>query len=167
MTYLFSFFCWLGASIITHIILNKLRVVLGISRFAALGVFIVGLVGVIMTTLWLSEQGMTGFALPYTSVALYVFCSLAYLSIAGAPILGNESPTTKILMGLRSRGPLTKKQILTLFTYDEVIGKRINELIQSKWISKHRNTFFATKRGTTIASFFIAYRRLLGLSDGG
>ncbi len=82
-------------------------------------------------------------------------------------MLGNESPTTKILIGLRHNGSLTEKQILSLFTYDEVIGKRIDELIQSKWIGKYNDTFFVTKRGKHIASFFTLYRRLLGLSEGG
>lgn len=167
MEYLRSTFFWLGVSILMHIIINKLRIILGISRFGTLCVFIVGLVGSIFTTLWLLGHVVSGISLPYTSVMLYVFCSLAYLSIAGAPILGNESPTTKVLIGLRRKGPLSKKQILSLFTYDEVIGKRINDLIQSQWIERKGNRVIVTKRGAHIVSFFLVYRKLLRLSEGG
>lgn len=167
MIYLLSAFIWLSASIALHIVINKIRLIVGIPLVVTLCVFFIGLIGCTLTNMWILSLGVSRIALPYTSIALYLFCSLAYLSIAGAPILGYESPTTKILIGLRRKGPLTEKQILSLFTYDEVIGKRINGLIQSKWIAEYNNTFSVTKRGNHIASFFIAYRRLLRLSKGG
>lgn len=167
MAYIFSSFFWLGISIAAHVAINKFRILLGISLVSTLSVFLMGLVGSVVTTMWLLGQAHAGFSLPYTSILLYVFCSLAYLSIAGGPMLGGESPTTKILTSLRRRGTLTKEQIFSLFTYDEVMGKRIESLIQSQWILKKNTIYFVTKRGKTIASFFIAYRRLLGLSQGG
>lgn len=167
MIYLFSAFSWLGGSIFLHIIINKFRDMLGISRFGALGVFIVGFVGSAITAVWLSGQVISGISLPWTSMALYVFCSLAYLTIAGAPILGDESPTTKILIGLRNHGPLTGKQLLSLCTYDEVIGQRIKGLYASRWIQKKGNTIVVTARGKRFAAFIAFYRKVLGLSEGG
>ncbi len=167
MAYFLSAFFWLSLSIVMHIIFSKLRVILGVSRIAILGVFIVGLIGHSITTLWLTTYAAPTVSLPYTSTALFVAFSCAYLSITGSPSLGDKSPTTKIIIQLFRHGPQTEKQILSLFTYEEVIGKRINDLIQNKCVRKKGKMFIVTKRGSQIASFFIAYRRLLRLSEGG
>lgn len=167
MIYILSAFSWLSLSIALHIIVHKLRLIIGISRIAILSVFIVGLVGCIISNNWLMAHVISGIFLPYTSIALYISLSCAYLSITGSPTLGDESPTTKILIRLFRHGPQAEKQIFSLFTYEEVIGKRIHDLIQSKWIRKRGNRFIVTKRGKQIASFFLAYRRLLRLSEGG
>lgn len=165
--YIVSSFAWFLCAVLVHIALSKMRLILGFSISGVLGAFVVGLVGCIITTVWLLHWTLSSNPLPLTGVSLYVFCSLAYLSIAGAPMLGDESPTTKILIGLRNKGSLTKRQILSLFTYDEVIGKRINALCRDRWIQKKGNAFIVTPKGKYFASFFMAYRRLLGLSIGG
>lgn len=167
MIHIISSLIWVSGTVLVHIVLSKVRLILGWSRLAVLGVFIVGLVGCVLTTVWYLPRASSSLPLPLTGIFLYIFCSLAYLAITGSPTLGDESPTTKILLGLRRKGPLTQKQIFSLFTYREVIGKRMNDLLESQWIQKKGNALVATRRGRLIASFFTSYRRILGLSEGG
>lgn len=167
MIYIISSLVWALGAAVADILLNKVRLLLGWSRLAVLWVFIVGAVGCVLTTVWYIDPVSSSIPLPLTGIFLYIFCSVAYLTMTGTPSLGDESPTTTIVLVLRRKGRLTEKQIFSLFTYQDAIGKRVNDLLDGQWIQKKGNALVATWRGRLIASFFTSYRRILGLSEGG
>jgi len=166
MTHIVVAIGWLAISILTHFLLNKLRLYVGISRSALLGVFIVGCIGCVATYIWYLPYIQSANPLPLTGICLYIALSLAYMSITASPTLGDQSPSCKIIMHLIDR-PSTKKQLISLFTVETIIGKRISDLIDSKCMIKRKHEFVITKRGKYLAEILSLYRKLLNLSEGG
>lgn len=167
MEYLIIAFGWFLMSIAVHILLNKLRLFIGIPNFFLLGIFVVGLVGCLMSILWFVPPDRSILSLPATSILLYCSLSLAWAALTASPTLGDESPTTTILMRLLCAGPQTEAQLMRIFTYEDVVGERINNLIRIGWVKKRGRSLIATKQGNLVATVFFAYRRILGLSEGG
>ncbi len=167
MTFLLVSFFWFFVSIVLHVLANKMRLVLSVSRKLLMGVFVLGLVGYIVTIQSPPTHIESALSLPLTGIFLYIALTLAYGSITASPSLGDESPTSKIVLLLFRKGPQTEKQIFSEFTHHEVLGKRIRNLLQTKWVTNNKGVLKATKQGRLIGKIFLLYRNVLGISEGG
>lgn len=139
---------------------------MGLSRSKVLSVLVLGFIGCVITTIWLTTNDSTAVSLPMTSILLYCTCALAYAGITASPTLGDQSPTTQLLLYLRN-GPKTKKQLFLYLVKHDVITKRINDLTDSKCITKSGSMIRLTQRGKQLAGALIIYRRVLKLTEGG
>lgn len=167
MTLFANSLVWFIIAVIAHIFVTKLRLILNISWIMTYSVFGVGFIGCVIVTLWMISSLPLLYPLPISSIALYASLSLSYMALTASPVLQDESPTTKILRTLLTKGYQTEKQLLSVLSEDEVIGKRINDSIQFGWLAKHNSRLVMTKRGKHIVKFLQFYRRILGISEGG
>lgn len=167
MKYILVSFSFLIICIAVHIIFNKIHKLIGIPRFFLYGIFATGFIGCSITNISLIQAGSIQMSLPLTSIFLFGSMSLAYLSLVESPSLEDQSPTTKLLIAFLRKGSQTEKQLIKLFKFDEIIKKRINDLSMARFIEKNGNTLVLTQKGMFVAQFFLLYRKLLGLSEGG
>lgn len=164
MIYIYVSLLWFVVSVGIHILLNKFRLFLKIPWGVPLIVFIVGLAGCTITTLWLRSVGGIVPSLPLTGVALYVAAVGAYGAVSASPSLGDESPSSKVVLHLLRRGALTEKNIFALFTRQDLITKRLRDLISSGWVREEKGMLMVTPVGMRFAKFFLWLRRVLGMA---
>lgn len=108
-----------------------------------------------------------GSAYPLTTTVLYALLVVGYLLFFLSFLNDAESPSAKALEVVRSRGPISKAEVVSRFTNEELIGMRVRRLISAGWIAKEGRTIVATRRGAVIAGMFHWYRHLLGWDEGG
>lgn len=167
MIFLFFSVLWFIVAAVIHILINKARYLVSVPRSYALLVFVIGGIACAVSEFILALTNNDQIRLPITSMLLYVTCSVSYISITASPTLGDQSPSSKIVLSLLHKGSQNEKQILVLFTEEEVLGKRLKDLVDSGCVEKKKTKYFVTKRGMLLASVFINYRKLLGISEGG
>lgn len=110
---------------------------------------------------------MRGSAYPLTAAVLYALLVAGYLLFFLSYLNDAESPSAKVLEVVRSRGPISKAEVVSRFTNEELIGMRVRRLIRAGWVMKRGRTLVATQRGALIAGLFAWHRRLLRWGDGG
>ncbi|OGG04289.1 hypothetical protein A2Z33_04020 [Candidatus Gottesmanbacteria bacterium RBG_16_52_11] len=105
--------------------------------------------------------------LPLTGIAIYGFAAFSYVSFSASPFLGDESPSSVIVLLAREKGSMTLDDVLSEFPDRSIVDKRIADLISTGWIKRTRKGLVATGTGRIIAAAFGTYRRLLGLGETG
>lgn len=105
--------------------------------------------------------------LPGVAIFLYVLLSLAYLIFFLSPFMGEVSPTSTIVLLLKSANQLSKKKIASYFTDYNLVDKRLEKMIVLGWIIKSRDTYLSTYKGGMIAKIIKFYRKLLGWNSFG
>jgi len=146
-SYSIVIFCFLF-SFVLHVAAH------GIIRLKSIAAYLAG-------ALLLYGFGRMGLiALPWSSGFLYVLLSataiLFYLGIS----LGTETPSSIILSSFKKNKRQTFKDLTALFTDKGLIVNRIDDLIQSKLVTRHEHGFFLTGRGKIIWRVMEAYRRV-------
>lgn len=96
---------------------------------------------------------------------LYSLLALNYISVY--PAFQASSPTLVILDRLyqQPRG-MTEREIQMLFNSNSLVQDRMNDLISGGLISTDNQRTQLSWMGKSMAFFFIAYRRVLGLPVG-
>lgn len=97
---------------------------------------------------------------------LYLLLTLNYLVYYLSAMGGEESPSGKIYRAVGLRKKLTQKEILALFSEEELVDKRLESLVSAGLISKGKN-YVVTSSGNMIAFLIGIYRQLLGWKVGG
>lgn len=164
MIYIASTIIWLLLSIILHIFIVKLRFILKISPLKAVLVFFVGLIGCLVTNLFILNPSEV--SLPYSSILLFISLAAAYAGITGSPSLGDQSPTTSMLLYLQKK-PAKRQELLLHFKTTDVLAKRMEDFVGMGFIEKKKGRYFLTSKGKQMAKIFKLYRQILGLSEGG
>jgi hypothetical protein len=106
-------------------------------------------------------------------LADFVLSALLYLTVAAAyiqtyPGMRSNVPTLVIvnLIG-RSKSGLTIEQIKATLTQEQMVQNKVEELADEGFVTMTSDqSIQLTARGRLLANCFIAYRRLLGLSEG-
>lgn len=99
-------------------------------------------------------------ALPWSSGALYILLSATAVLFYFAISLGTETPSSIILSSFKRNKRQTFENLTALFTDKGLILNRIDDLMQSKLVTRHERTFFLTGRGKIIWRVMEAYRRV-------
>lgn len=99
-----------------------------------------------------------------TPSAALLHALLAANYIAVYPAVQASSPTLRMVLLLRSG--LTEPQLLTALSTDRLLDDRLSDLQKSGLLVTHEGKLVLSRRGNWLASFFLAYRRLLGLPEG-
>ena len=105
--------------------------------------------------------------LPLTAVVVYLLLSVAYLIFFLAPYLGEDSPTSTILIMLKKNNRRTFGQIRTKFTNQKLIGLRLVKFIDGGYVRKHHNKYFILPKGKLVATIINFYRQILGWNTFG
>lgn len=152
MTYLYISLLWFVSTVILHIALSKFRMIFRIPWGVPLGAFILGIVSFTITT-----PSILG-------VTLYIALTAAYVAVSASPSLGDESPSSKIVLELIKKGALSQKQIVTLFNREDLISKRLRDLISSGWVQEDMGVLIVTPVGKRFTRIFLWLRNILGLA---
>mgnify|MGYP001578078733 FL=1 len=104
---------------------------------------------------------------PVTALWFYTLLVLSYLLYFLSFLSDGESPSAKILGMVASHGPLSRREILTRLTNEELLGTRITRLLRSGFLRRVGDRLHVRPGGAVIAEFFELYRKLLGWDRGG
>jgi hypothetical protein len=100
-------------------------------------------------------------ALPITAIILYGFISLAFIVVSATPLLGDESPSSKILLMVNKKNGIAFSEIKKFFSTNDLILKRLDDLRKQSWIEKKNHMYYILPVGTMIAKIVSIYRKLL------
>ena len=95
-----------------------------------------------------------------------IHCSLALVLIFTYPAFKGDIPSVRILKFVRDNQGLTKQQIIEGLRTNPAFGSRkMDELISEGLLNVCADSLSLSNKAKFIATFFLWYRRLLGLSD--
>jgi hypothetical protein len=77
-----------------------------------------------------------GEPLIFSSLILYILISFAYIIFAASPILGEESPSSVIILLAKKYQSVDYQDIYQELSKQDPIKKRLDDLVISKWIVK-------------------------------
>lgn len=105
-----------------------------------------------------SRRGLL--ALPCSSGFLYLLVSVTAILFYVGISLGTETPSSIILSSFKRNKRQTFKDLTALFTDKGLIVNRIDDLTQSKLITRHERAFILTGRGKIMWRVMETYRRI-------
>lgn len=152
-------------TVLVHILFHRWLIEKGRATVKIFSVFLFGFILNAFLILFLFHNGnWRSIPLPMTSVALYGLFSLTYIIFFASPFLGDESPSSKILLLVKKSGKMSFEGIKDNFSDEKLILKRLKDmaranLIEEKGESKKR--YRILPKGQKIAMFVIFYRRLM------
>ena len=163
---LISFLLTVTAHILIHRFLAKYKII----TFKTTVVFIIGFsINTLLIFLKVTKcsdeiiclNNWWTFSIPVTSSILYILLVFDYLAFFASPYLGDESPSSKIFLLVRKKKTATFAQIINTFSNQELISKRIDDLVRSKLVEKSGNQIVISDRGKTFLKIMNLYRKLL------
>lgn len=129
------------------------------------------LAGMLMTggavAAWYCLTHLDPAGFPVTALVLYMAASSVTITVSMTPLLGDESPSSKILVCVMHRREMSAADLRALFSDRQLVAKRIGDMLAQQWITEHNGTYTVTPRGHLLASAIGAYRRMLGMRLSG
>lgn len=101
----------------------------------------------------------------WTSVLFYVLLLPMYLIVYVTTEL--VSPSKKILKSLSQSSGLTYEELLSFLKKENLVGSRLDELVESGCVRTLRDRYALTPSGATLASFLEIFGKILGRGVGG
>jgi hypothetical protein len=105
--------------------------------------------------------------LPLTALALYLSAAAALVAVSMTPLLGDESPSSKILLFVIRTGPASVRSIRKQLSDDDLVDKRLRDMVREGWITESKGSYRMLPKGRMIAAMISRYRRVLGWESGG
>lgn len=174
MIYVLVSICVFVLALIVHILAYKLFRKITRHNEVLLVIFSAGMIAVTAVEFLLLGNFIrfpdTGFfyaPLPFTAVATYALLSMGYLIFFIAPFLGEESPTSLLLVMLLKKKRATETEIISAFSDSELILKRLEKLKEQGFIKLRNKNYSINRRGLRIAYLVNMYRKLLGWESFG
>jgi len=161
MSQIFFGFLIFSFAAIAHVFLYRLLTRLKIKSFRSVLIFAAGFL------ILISANFGTEKPTPLSGGILYIFLTGIYLVYFGSVYIGEESPSADIFAMVKKEKELTKAEIRNKFSDRIVIGKRLENLIDSGLVSKRGENYKLSGRGNIIAFLFDAFRQILGWRQGG
>lgn len=101
------------------------------------------------------------------AIIIFLLLILIFILFSVSALMGDESPTSKILLLVKQKRNMSYDEIRTKFQNEKLIKMRLNNLVSIGWIKKTRQSYFVLPKGIIIARIIQFYRKLLGWSDFG
>jgi len=166
------FFCF---TCVVQLMIHRILMIIGKRTFATVHVLTVGCMinATVIYFLYrslspISQNGSLWFyPIPVSASVLYILLYFAYIIYSVSPYLGQEGPTSRILMLFRKHQKLTEQQLIAAFTDKEIIFDRIDDLVRSKCVTKRGTYILLSPVGSIIARGILKYRTVLGIQRGG
>lgn len=159
-------------SLLLHALIHKLLARKGKVSMFSLTVFFFGFaVNVLWINYVVTDSKVVSY--PYSSLFFYVLISVCFMILYGGLVLDNPksgevSPSGHILQMLhRKKSGLTLYQIENEFSEDNLVGKRLQELISSGIIIKKKKKYQLLPKGWRLITIIRLYRRILGWLPSG
>lgn len=160
---------------ICHIFLHRLLAKLGIRTFKSVSVYGLGLIFIISLSsfniikhLFYNKTGtLQSLPIPITGIVLYSLLSILNIMFFTSPYMGNISPSYKILLLIKNSRGLSKKAILKSFSDQELIGKRLNNLVLDGFLQRNKKLFKILPKGQKLVSVIDYYRSWLKWKSSG
>ncbi len=160
---------------VIHVFIHNLLVSVGHKIFKTVAVYGVGLIGLLVlfstnavdnifpmqTAAWLRIP------LPLTAIVFYSLFSLLYIMFFTTPYTGDESPSIKLQQLIRRSSGITRQAIFRNFRNLELIDRRLDNLVQTRYIRKSGNKFYVSQKGQTLIRLIDSYRHLLRWNSSG
>lgn len=156
-------------TVIIHIFTHRILVKVGVVTFKTVGVFLIGFLINFITIIFYynkNKSNMRGelwlMPIPFTAVVLYGLLLLVYFALFTGPCWGEESPSSKIFLMVKKKKGMNIAEIKNNFRNEDLVMRRIDDLIGVNWLEKQKGKYKVTSRGKLILKFIIFYRKILG-----
>ncbi len=159
---------WCALTFICHIFLYRYflhhKISVSYSYLILVGCF-VGFGGV----LWL----LYIFSLPHedvyplSSILFYIGIIAFYFIYLQSALLGEESPSGKIMDFISTHPNTTKEKITRIFEGSTLTESRLEQLLDGGFIRNQKARYIITYKGAKIVWFFEVFKKIFGLTDGG
>lgn len=157
-------------TVILHILTHKILLKFSYENYKIfIPVFILGFIVDVFIILSLSNNILNGTGnynwwtekFIWTPLMLFILLTISFFVFFSSP-LGEESPSSVILLLIRKAKRLTGNQILSRFSDDRLIKKRLDYLTILGWIRKKDKMYSILPKGDMIAAKIFIYRKILG-----
>jgi len=160
---------------IVHVFLHRLLTKLGIRTFKSVSIYGMGLIFLIFlfsfnipASLFPDKPGtLMNLPIPITAIVLYSLLSILNIMFFTSPYMNNTSPSYKIFLQIRQSRGLSKQEIVRSFSDQELIGKRLNNLVLDGYLQKNKKRFKILPKGKKIISIIDFYRSWLKWESSG
>lgn len=112
---------------------------------------------------------VTALVRPKIAYAVLFYCCIAGAYILTYPAIQAWSPSLYIVYLIRNSGKtLSRAEIAERISAESLINERIQDLLDEGLLRSESNgTVYLSAKGNALALFFIKFRQLLGLGEGG
>ncbi|OGG08689.1 hypothetical protein A2154_01720 [Candidatus Gottesmanbacteria bacterium RBG_16_43_7] len=147
-------------TVFLHLYIHKLAVHNTAGSIKAMGIFVAGFATQATVIYFISKSDDVS-EMPIAALFLFLLLTLDYIAEIASPLLGDESPSSKIILMVMKSGGLTKAAIMRAFSYTTLINKRLDDMVRSGWIRKSGKIYFALPKGKIINRVIDVYRKLI------
>lgn len=161
-------------TIATHVMLYQALQSRKELAFKTAGVFGFGLIISVFvhfilmpTVIYLPVTTWWAVPLPLTSLALYALLASIYILFFTNIYWGEESPSFAIYFLVKRYRKLTAAEIRTHFSDKKIIGSRLTDLLNERYVYKKGDRYLLTSRGKFVYSVTEFYRKILNWQSGG
>lgn len=152
-------------TVLVHIFFHRWLMGRGGVTIKIFSVFLFGFILNAFSILFLFHTRKWGvIPLPVTSVFLYGLLSLSYIIFFASPFLGDESPSSKILLLVKKNGRMSLEKIKDNFSDEKLILKRLKDMMKAGLIEEKggsQKKYRILPKGQKIVMFITFYRRLM------
>lgn len=173
MIYIFITLLSFLSFVILHIFSHKILAIVGKATFKSILVMPISIIVFSFITIYrlpqMLDNGKSWWTvpIPVNAIILYGIFTAIYLIYFTNAYYGESSPTGKIYEILKEKGKATFKQIVDEFSDEDLIGKRLDNLVTGGLIRKKGKIYYLTLKSQKVMKAFDVYRRLLGWDRGG
>jgi hypothetical protein len=146
--------------VIIHIIIHRLLMLLG--RASIKSVVVLGVGYILSLIIWLNNYVLIKFSDFLLMSIVYILLTSSYVLLIASPCLGDEGPSSRILMKVMRSPGSSQKEIENEFDDRLLINKRILEMKQSGLIKERTNIYYLTSKGKMFIGIIAIIRNILG-----
>ncbi len=162
-------------SVVCHVFLHRLLVRWRVNAIFSTAVYIAGFVmmGTIFFPTISTEKSnevarsLWSTPLPLTSLILYTLLSCFHLVFYTSPLLGDKSPSSRIILYIRKKGSLSYNEIRRSLIDTPLITKRLDDLVAARWIERGKGRYRLLPIGLLLTRILETYRSVVGWKSSG
>lgn len=143
-------------SFFSHIVVHRILVKLGIRTFVSEGIFLPGLF--LLAIVFFRTP--SAFHFPISSFLFYLLLWVFHAISFSSAYIGDQ-PSSRILFFINRSHKVQYGNIARLFSDHELVGRRLDDLLQGRLVLLQKNRLKLLPRGKRLDCLLSAYRRLL------
>ena len=102
-----------------------------------------------------------------TTLIIVSILAFDLMYIFGFPPIEHPSPTVELVGLIRKNKNFNIKKFLNKKKKENIVETKIQQLLNEKYLEKHKNIYNLTYKGTILVNFFLLYKVLLKQKKGG
>lgn len=155
-----------AVAVIIHILLFRYLLSRGHRSFIPALVF----VGIFMSMIIIiGKPTQIGMFVEYkiTALTVFVLLTMSYMVMTASLILGDESPSSKIILEVEKKPGISESKLITLFSDKKLVDKRLEDMLSSGMITQRGRSFMILPKGQILVFYVTLYHKLLGWKELG